>query len=65
MDGFDRLVMGVEGEVLIPVILEEVCADVDKLGNMGGFCGNCCMVAENMQLRSLDSVFLFDVLVNG
>ena len=64
-DDFNKLIIRLKEDILVPKLIEEVYTKINELENIDDFCKACYEVTGNIRLKSLDSNVLINTLANN
>ncbi len=64
-DDFNKLIIRLKEDILIPKLIEDIHVKVTQLENIDDFCKACYDVTGNVRLKSLDSNVLINALANN
>lgn len=64
-DDFNKLVIRLKEDIIVPSLMEEVYSKITKLDNIDDFCTACYEVTGNIRLKNLDYNVLLSILSNN
>lgn len=64
-DNFNKLIVRLREDILIPELINEIYKTAGKLENIDDFCKACYNVTNNIRLKNLDINVLINVLANN
>lgn len=64
-DDFNKLIIRLKEDILVPKLIEEVYEKIDQLENIEDFCKACYTVTGNIRLKNLDTNVLINILANN
>jgi len=64
-DDFNKLVIRLKEDIIVPSLLEEVYSKITKLDTIDDFCNACYEVTGNIRLKNLDYNVLISILSNN